>query len=76
MPLDLEKELYEIKVELGVMKEGIKSINDKLVVSNKYYEDIEYRVRELENFKWKLIGGTATISFVISLTVAVLIKIL
>lgn len=72
MSTELEKDITEIKVKISAVETKLDNI---LVLFDKH-DALEERVRELENFKWKVIGLSTASCFIISVVVAVIVKII
>lgn len=63
MPIDLQREIMEIKVCVG-------EINVKLDIMAEY----EKRLRELESYKDRIIGVTIAVNIIVSAIVTYLVK--
>ena len=63
MPIDLQREIMEIKVCVG-------EINVKLDIMAEY----EKRLRELESYKDRIIGVTVAVNIIVSAIVTYLVK--
>jgi hypothetical protein len=72
MPIDLEKEIVEIKVKLGQISEQLKDIN----ILGDVYDALEERVRKLEGWQNRAIGIGTAVAAIVSIVVSLVSKFL
>jgi hypothetical protein len=60
--IGLEKDLSQLAGSLRELKDDLKSAGK---VSKSEYDKLDTRIRNLENFKWWLGGGTVTVGIVV-----------
>lgn len=72
MPSDLEKDINEIKISVARIEEKLKVFDNHVTMFLEY----EKRLRELEDFKSKLLGYSAALGAIGGLLSTILIKLI
>lgn len=72
MPSDLEKDINEIKISVARIEEKLKIFDNHVTM----FIEFERRVRELEDFRSKLLGYSAALGAIGGLLSTVLIKLI
>lgn len=70
MPSDLEKDITEIKVSVARIEEKLKVFDGHIMM----FVDYEKRLRELENFKARLLGYSTALGAGAGFIAGILIK--
>ncbi len=71
-PKDRER-LIELGVQFGYVKESITELKQGImsaaIVSGKDIDQLDNRIRQLENFRWLLLGGAGVVGAIVGMLV-------
>jgi len=69
---DLYKEVVQVRQDIGTVAIGVRLAEERHLTNVSIHDDHERRVRALERAWWKITGGAAVVSVLVSLLTAYL----